>query len=170
MKATKASAHLSDEQFADLLAGIPALPAVDEHLQACEFCRTELASVSESLGSFRDLGTEWAHAAAPARISVPSSWTLRRSQLPSWGSGLTAMATAGLLAFGLGFTPAALHTTSAPHAPAVAPSNAELAADNRLMQSIDQELGYRTQAKPASMEAHPSGQLQKQHAVETVAN
>jgi hypothetical protein len=170
MKGNGSAVHLSDEQFADLLAGAAPSPAVEQHLALCDLCRAEVDAVSASFESFRGLATTWTQTTAPARIPVPSAWSLRRGQLPSLGSGLTAMATAGLLAFGLGFTPAAFHTAPAAHAPAAAPSNADLAADNRLMQSIDQELGYRSQSGTASVNAHPGAHLPQQRTAETVAN
>ena len=62
----------------------------------------------------------------------------------SWSAGLATTAMTGLLVFWLGFAP---HTRQRPavHAVVAAPTNAELAADNRLLLSIDDELSDQSQ-------------------------
>lgn len=157
MKSIPRTQHLTDAEFSDLLAGeLPDQPT-RLHLAACDYCRTELDSVRESLSSFSLVGTRWAEAAAPARVPVPSRWALGLVPRPNWATGLAATAFTGLLVF---FYSAPAHHagpaagTGAVAVAAPAPSNAELAEDNRLMVSIDQELGYQTQSTIAGSGVH----------------
>ena len=138
--------HLTDAEFSDLLAGERTDEASRLHLADCEYCAEELRSVRASLASFDGLSSQWAFSAAPARVPVPSRWALHLGLLPSWTTGLAVTAMTGLLVFNFGpahfahrqerLAPAAQTATVA------VPSNTELADDNRLMRSIDQELGY----------------------------
>ena len=151
MKSSNDSQHLTDAEFSNLLAGELADGATRLHLASCDYCRNELANVKESLASFSGLGTRWAQAVAPQVVPVPSRWARNVSLLPSWTTGLGVTAFTGLLVFSFGPAHFA-HLRSAPvpvaqTVTAAVPNNTQLADDNRLMLSIDQELGY--QARPA---------------------
>jgi len=145
--------HLTDGEFSDLLAGDMPNAGVEAHLAACEHCRSELDTVQASLGGFRQVSTEWARVAAPARVPIPSAWSRYLGATPSWAAGLTAAAMTALLSFSLGF-PSAQAPSQAHVAPAPIPSTNELADDNRLMLSINQELSYRAQPAVPSVEVH----------------
>ena len=141
-----ATAHLSDEQFSDLLAG--ELPGDDArtHLTQCAHCRGELEAVRSATGDFNAFSLAWAKAQAPRRVPTPSRWVLHLGVRPSWGLGLATALTACLLTVVVEHP---WHTSAREIARAVAsePTTAELAEDNRLLLSIDQEL--RSDPEPA---------------------
>ncbi len=140
--------HLTDAEFSDLLAGEAPREAVRLHLLGCDHCRGELESVRDSMASFAGISTRWAQVVAPGRIPVPPRWALRFWAVPSWSTGLAMTALTGLLVFH--FDPMnhlGKQTVSAAPIAAPAPSKTELANDNRLMLSIDQELGYPEQTR-----------------------
>ncbi|MBE7159467.1 MAG: hypothetical protein INR62_13725 [Rhodospirillales bacterium] len=141
--------HLNDAEFSDLLAGEFPDDGMRFHLASCEHCRAELECVKLSLANFTGLGTRWANAVAPGRIPVPPRWAFRLSALPSWPTGLALTALTGLFVFVFGPVGHARSHAPANAAVANAPSKTELANDNRLMLSIDQELGYSDQIKAA---------------------
>jgi hypothetical protein len=136
--------HLSDAEFSLLLDGAQPGSDVAAHLAQCQCCREELEIVQDSLGSFRSLSTAWAEIQAPRHVPLPARWLQRRHAQASWSGGLAATAIAGALVFWLGFGQHRPKATAV-HAVSVAPSNAELAEDNRLLQSIDTELSDGTQ-------------------------
>jgi hypothetical protein len=131
--------HLNDEQFATLLAGDSADARARVHIEDCAACRTELCSLGAAIGDLNAASLRWAEQRA-ARIAVPSSWALRWSALPGWGATL-----AGVLIFGVAL---GAHMQNIDERAAVvpqshlaaAPSDDELAQDNRLMRSIDDQL------------------------------
>ena len=142
MKTDMRTHHLSDGEFSQLLDGAQPGRSVAAHLAACRHCREELDVVQGSLGGFRSLSTAWAEAEAPRRIPVPSRWVAGLHRHTSWSMGLGATAITGVLAFYLGFLgqqPSG-HMEAGPTV-AVAPTTSDLAADNRLLSSIDAELG-----------------------------
>lgn len=163
--------HLTDAEFSDLLAGELPEGAARVHLAVCDYCRGELESVRESLSSFTGLSTRWAHAAAPARVPVPSRWALGLGSIPSWSTGLAVTAFTGLLVFSLGpVGHPSPHATPASAAAAVAPSNTELAQDNRLMLSIDQELSYGDQSGTPTSAMHTGAHRAERHGRDPVMN
>ena len=135
------NSHLTDEHFADLLGGEELSTTAESHLCTCAPCRSELAALREAAGSFNQLSLVWAQAEAPRRIAPPSRFQrlLGRSG-PVWALGLTSALAAGMVSTHLSGTSHTdlLRDTVRPGTTATAPS--ELAADNRLMQSIDDEL------------------------------
>ncbi len=148
--------HLTEEQFGDLLSGESPDSNVQAHLAACIPCRDEVASVLESLDHFNDLSLTWAEREAPRRVPTPSRWALRLGAQPAWRYGLMTAATAVAVAVGLRMphpgAPSAPYL-SAPYSQMVntAPTGAEIAKDNRLLASIDEELRYAPQpAVPVS--------------------
>jgi len=159
-------AHLTDEQFAELLLG--ANPsAVQEHLKACVQCAEEAERVSGAIGSFERHTRLWAErraaarpALAPARPPVfawlyrPQAWTAAALALAlAVGVTITARNHRSAAAqAGVAQTAAApaMQTPAVPapvvqstiarseSAPRVSP--ATLKADNDLLSAIDGEL------------------------------
>jgi hypothetical protein len=139
------TSHLTDEQFSDFLADDSASQEAIAHLDVCEHCRTELAELRSAMGSFGEISLAWAEVEAPRRIQPPTRWEIRRRTMPAWGLAVaTMMAVAAV----------GIHRQldlRAPAVPAVStaevtePSSGELAQDNRLLMSIDQELNYQVQ-------------------------
>ena len=62
--------HLTDEQLTDHLSGV-SLPAIDDHLAACEACRQEAASMRASFQVFHHASMEWSEARQNAAGSAP---------------------------------------------------------------------------------------------------
>lgn len=146
MRSKPRTQHLTDAEFSDLLAGEFPEDDLRTHLAGCEYCRNELECVRDSMSSFSSIGTRWANAVAPARVPVPSRWAFRLRAIPSWTAGIAMTAFTGLLVFSFGPVGHA-RTHAAPLAKSVAaPTNTQLAEDNRLMQSIEQELAYQDES------------------------
>jgi hypothetical protein len=130
--------HLTDDKFAELLAGDKSDTRAVLHVENCAACRDELASLGAAVGDLNFASMRWAERRA-ARIEAPSSWTLNWNALPL---GATV---AGVLIFGVAI--GAHMQTSNQIEPALrpahalsAPSDDVLAQDNSLMRSIDSEL------------------------------
>lgn len=149
------SGHLTDEQLAALLADEPVEPEAQAHLETCAPCRNEVHAVRSATGDFNELTLAWAQGQAPLRVQPPSRVALLLGGRPMWGMGLATALAAGVVAFSLGLPGmhvAGMHAAGARTAqtsvaePAHAElANAELAQDNRLMESIDEELRYSEQ-------------------------
>ena len=133
--------HLTDEHFADLLAGDPPDAGTELHLHACAGCRDELAALHAVAREFNALSLAWAQAEAPRRIVPPT----RLQRLVSRGGPVLAFGLSAAMVAGMVIThtsgpgPRERQAASAVSAPS------ELSADNRLMQSIDQELQSRSE-------------------------
>jgi hypothetical protein len=97
------AAHLTDEQFSDLLLGAGA-PAVQAHLKACSQCAEEAERVSAAIGSFEQQSRLWAERrAASHSVLVPRrqsafAWL----HIPTTPQAWTAAAAAVALAVGVG--------------------------------------------------------------------
>lgn len=171
--------HLSDEQFAEVLAGEMAGQGVRSHLAACAFCRREIESLRAAMAAFTELGTAWAQVRAPRLVKRPSRWALYLGLYlggnPSWRIGVAAAATLCVMAFGFhssfghdhGNEPAPM-SAAAPF-PAV-PSSAELAEDNHLMRSIDEELQYEAAPVVPASELREAARRTDGHTAGTVLN
>jgi hypothetical protein len=153
-------AHLTDEQFTDLLLGtIPA--TVTAHLQACAVCAEEAQRVSGAIGSFSQQSRLWAE--RRAATSRAANMTPAHQPVLAWfgrpmalSAATAALAIATVLGIGVetgiihrGQQVAAqpqqiAHVQPAPAMPANTP-NADLSADNNLLAAIDEELS----AQPA---------------------
>jgi hypothetical protein len=125
--------HLTDEQLTDYLSGLP-LPAIEDHLTACEVCRQEIASMRASFQVFHHASMEWSermqNAAGVRRASPSWNWAA------AWAVVCVAIIAAVLL-FGVLRRPA--ETSS--YARVNSDSNtAELSQDNQLLAAIDKEL------------------------------
>lgn len=133
--------HLNEEQFEELLAGNAADAAAEAHLQECADCRNELASIGFAVGELRDLSMIWAEQRG-ARIRVPSPWLIGWHAIPRWSVAVAAVL---LIGIGIGMHGHSLDESSTTahvsrYQPAPPPSEDELAQDNQLLQSIDDEL------------------------------
>src|ERR1700678_836488 len=135
--------HLTDEQLTDHLSGV-SLPAIDDHLAACEACRQEAASMRASLQVFHHASMEWSEARQPAAGSKPR---LGRA-LPAWRpAAVLAVACLAVVAvfllFGVLRRPVKISPFTGGNVavPAASDSNtAELSQDNQLLAVIDKEL------------------------------
>jgi hypothetical protein len=128
--------HLTEEQFAGLLAGGC---DTNDHLLECTQCRHELRTVQASLEDFASLSLEWAEERASRSIST------RSVLLRGWQSASAWTAAAAAVLTGQN-----QRTTQAPHAFSVvatqqADSDSEVADDNRLMMAIDKEMRWQPQ-------------------------
>ena len=142
------TAHLTDEQFSDLLAGGSLDSLALTHLESCACCRGEAEAVLGGLRTFNNLSLRWAEVEAPRRVPVPSWRTLRWGTHPVRSAGVMAAATAVVLAVGLRLplpAPSAAPPADKPAAEHTRPTGNELEQDNRLLASIDRELTYAPQ-------------------------
>lgn len=162
--------HLSDETFGDLMAGERPDAATQAHLVQCVPCRTEVAFMRSSLGDFNALSMAWAEAEAPRRVHTPSRWLLRLGGRPAWGMGLAAMAAACILAVGLQRPFERPAPAPAASATPTGPTMAEIAQDNRLMSSIDQELQYSAQPVVPISELKVAREGDRAHSSASVVN
>lgn len=167
------SQHLTDEQFSDLLAGGSLDSGSEAHLAVCSECQAEAEAVAGSLTEFNTFSMAWAEREAPRRIQTPSRWMLRLGAHPVWNAGLLAAAASVALAIGLHLpqhsAPAA-PTTAALQQPVVRPTPTDLAADNRLLASIDQELSYSPQPSVPLAELKAPSHRTPANLEEAVAN
>jgi len=132
--------HLNDEQFANILAGDHSDLRVRHHLESCAKCQKELNSLGAAIGDLNYASLRWAEQRA-VRVAVPSRWMLNWNSTASWGATL-----AGVLLFGVAIgahMQIGQQNTAVAVRPAhmlSAPSQDELAKDNDLMLSINNEL------------------------------
>lgn len=162
--------HLTNEEFTELLAGEYANDSATAHLDTCGACREELAAMQTAVGDLRALSLRWAEARAP-RITVPSRWTLGWHRLP----GMSAAASLLLcgVAIGIHFQTNNVQTsasTSQVQTVTAAPSDDELAQDNRLLQSIDQELNRQVTPQVPASELTVSSRALRHHGLREEAN
>lgn len=140
--------HLTDADFSDALTGQQPGETIARHLAECSRCRAEIEQLRSSLAAFGDLSCKWAEAIAPAKVPVPSRWALGLTGWPTLATGVLVTALTGVLVFNFGPSSRGVSSqqtdvTVASRA-AATPTKTELANDNRLMLSIDEELSYRT--------------------------
>ncbi|AFL86946.1 hypothetical protein Terro_0607 [Terriglobus roseus DSM 18391] len=134
---------LTDEQFADLLAGRPSAGTLSE-LHDDADAELELAELKSALHSYRAETLDWAERrAATAPSLVPAA---RRRALwvavPQWSMAAIAVAA---VAVGVGHfsgrgSDDAMPNAASISAPAVLSSASEIATDNQLLTSIDDAL------------------------------
>lgn len=137
----KQQSHLTDEQFADLLLGLPS-PSVRAHLELCPHCSDEAQRVSGAISSFAQQSRLWAERHAASLPAHKPGWqpVLPRLHRPqAWAAVALTIA----LASGLGVSLRIDHTRSsqqlAVQPVAVVPSTT-LTEDNQLLSAIDGEL------------------------------
>jgi hypothetical protein len=129
--------HLTDEQFAECLTGEMPSSATREHLAACEACRTEVESFTDSVKGFDAATMDWSRMQPAPRLAVQASRKGVSVAAPlGW-----ALATAFVLVVGV---PVVMHRVT-PETPATDTarnvarddSAAQIAQDNKLMASVD---------------------------------
>lgn len=165
--------HLTDAQFSDLLAGTSLDSRSATHLAECCLCRAEAGAVTGSLAEFKTFSGAWAELEAARRVRTPSRWTLRLNAHPVWNAGLVAAAAAVVFSVGLHLpqhtSPAAV-VAPAMRAAGATPTGAELAEDNRLLNSIDQELSSIPEPTVSLAELREAGHHRSEGPREAVAN
>lgn len=161
--------HLTDEQFASILAGDHTDMQARLHVESCGQCRQELASLSAAVGDLNYASLRWAEQRA-VRIEVPSRWVLNWNSMPGWGATL-----AGVLIFGVALgahmqinqQSAAVPRTTHPMS---APSDDVLAQDNSLMLSIDNELTEQVGGQVPASDLNVSSRPAHLRAISEVSN
>jgi hypothetical protein len=164
--------HLSDEQFGELLAATAGDRQTGDqqttaHLQTCAACRNELQSIRAAVGDLRELSLQWAEQRA-VRVQAPTRWTMRWRAVPGWGAAVAAVLFCGI-AIGVheqnvvrNHVPAQIAGTEVSQAePPVAPSEDELAQDNRLLRSIDDELSQQVRPQVSASELTSSRTIRR---------
>ena len=140
---------LTDEQFADLLAGRPSTGTLAD-LHADAGAMSELAEVKSALHSYRAETLVWATRRASATPSlVPAA--RRRARwivVPQWSLAAVAVA---VVAAGIGHFSGRIGDNAIPSARATATASlpagsvaaaTDIASDNELLSSIDAALSY----------------------------
>lgn len=165
--------HLSDEQFGQFLAGDAADGAASTHLQLCAECRKELESLGRAVGDLNELSLAWAEQRA-VRVQAPSCWAIGWHALPGWSAAFAAFLFCGV-AIGVHqqsssrSQPPAQLSQNAP-GPAVTPTEDELAQDNRLLRSIDDELSRQVRPQVSAAELAASSRSFRHSQIPEVAN
>ena len=161
--------HLTDEQFAELLGGATSDASAQVHLESCAACREELHVVGSALTDLNVASLRWAERRA-LRIERPSQWRLNWSALPGWGAAMASVLVLGV-ALGAHIENREQTAVVRPAAHAVeAPSEDELAQDNRLLRSIDSELTEQVGAQVASAEETSASRPVRRRSVSEVSN
>jgi len=161
--------HLTDEQFANILAGDRSDTRVRLHVESCAACQRELTSLGAAVGDLNYASLRWAEQRA-ARIEVPSRWVLNWNAMPGWGATL-----AGVLLFGVAIgahmqvNQQSAVVVQSTHTIA-APSDDELAQDNSLMLSIDNELSEQIGPRLPAADLNLSSRTAHRRAISEVAN
>lgn len=161
--------HLTDEQFASILSGDHSDLRTRLHVESCAKCQRELTSLCAAIGDLNYASLRWAEQRA-ARIEVPSRWLLNWNSMPGWGATL-----AGVLIFGVAIgAHMQVNQQSAvverPSHTMVAPSDNELAQDNSLMNSIDNELSEQIGPRVPTSDLNVSPRMVHRRAVSEVRN
>jgi hypothetical protein len=140
--------HLSDESFAELLAGEGSGQTI-EHLRVCEPCRVEAERVCGAVGDFRQQSLAWA-AARPGPALRP------RVAVLMWRRSIMAAAALLLVCAAIDGGLRATQSAPAVHEHAAA----TLADDNKLLLSIDEELNVQDES-PSEMYSSASNNSTK---------
>jgi hypothetical protein len=161
--------HLTDEQFANILAGDDSDLRVQLHVESCAACQRELSSLGTAIGDLNDASLRWAEQRA-VRIEVPSRWVLNWNAMPGWGATLAAV-----LIFGVAFgAHMQINQQSAvmnrPAHTLAAPSDDELAKDNNLMLSIDSELSEQIGPRVSASDLNVESRTAHRHGIPEVSN
>lgn len=167
--------HLTDEQFDGLLAGTMSDEQAAMHVKACADCRGELESIGAAVGDLRELSLRWAEERA-VHVQAPSRWTMRWQALPGWGAAVAALLFCGI-AIGVHeqgagrpvAAPAGVNQISQTQA-LTEPSADELAQDNSLLRSIDDELSRQVRPQVPAAELTASSRTVRRRIAREVAN
>jgi hypothetical protein len=132
--------HLTDDQFAECAAMEPSA-ASEAHLLECAQCRQELIGFTASIDEFSRAAFGWSEAQPSVSLRAAA-----RPRASDWYAPAGWALAAGLVLAAC--VPFALHRDRHPNAPAEtalsdAPddSDAQIAEDNRLMQSVNMAIG-----------------------------
>jgi hypothetical protein len=161
--------HLTDEQFANILAGDHSDMRAGLHVESCAKCQRELAAFGTAVSDLNYASLRWAEQRA-SRIEVPSRWVLNWNSMPSWGATL-----AGVLMFGVAL---GAHmqfnqqnaVVARPSHTTPAPSDDELAQDNNLMLSINHELTEQVGGQVPVSDLNASSRTAHRRAISEVSN
>jgi hypothetical protein len=161
--------HLTDEQFANILAGDHSDLRARVHVESCAECQRELTSLGAAVTDLNHLSLRWAEQRA-VQVEIPSRWVLNWNSMPGWGATL-----AGVLIFGvaLGAHMQISQQSAVVNRPAhalAAPSDAEVAKDNNLMLSIDNELTEQVGGQVPITDLNVSSRTAHRRAVSEVSN
>ena len=161
--------HLTDEQFANILAGDHSDLRARVHVENCAKCQQELTSLGSAVSDLSYASLRWAEQRA-ARIQVPSRWVLNWNSMPGWGATL-----AGVLMFGVALgahmqfnQQSAVVVRSSHTIPT--PSDDELAQDNDLMLSINNELTEQVGGQVPVSSLNASARTAHRRAISEVSN
>ncbi len=161
--------HLTDEQFANILAGDHSDLGTRLHVESCAKCQRELTSLGAAVGDLNYASLRWAEGRAE-RIQVPSRWVLNWNSMPGWGATF-----AGVLMFGVAlgahmqFNQQSAAVVRPSHA-IPAPSDDELAQDNNLMLSINNELTEQVGGQVPVSTLNTSSRTAHRRAISEVSN
>lgn len=160
--------HLTDEQFAQLMAGDRSDAKALRHAESCATCLGELTAVGAAVGDLNHISLRWAERRAE-RIQAPSAWDLKWKALPGWAAAVMA-----LLIFGvaLGTHMKSSDETAVLETPQTmpAPTADELAQDNRLMRSIDVEINEQPGVQMVASGLRGSSHAGRRRALNEVSN
>jgi hypothetical protein len=160
--------HLTDEQFADLLAGHKNDEGARVHVESCAACSQELAGMTAAVGDLNFASLRWAEQRA-LDIKAPSLWTLNWHALPGWGATMAAVLIFGVALGAHMQVRNSVEPALQPTHAVSAPSADELAEDNQLMRSIDTELSEQGPQVLAA-DANPSSHTTHHRSVREVSN
>ena len=160
--------HLTDEQFARLMAGDRSDMNARLHVDCCEACRRELASVGTATNDLSRFSMRWAEQRA-GRIQSPSLWALNWKMLPGWAATVAAVLIFGV-ALGTHIQTGQLTAVVTTSQTMPAPTADELAQDNSLMRSIDDEINELPGAQMAASALDDSARVSRHHALREVSN
>ena len=171
MRSNNERNHLTDDEFSELVAGEEPDPGIRAHLAMCEHCRLEVEAVRSSVHNFNRFSMTWAESEAPRRVRTPPRWMLGLASRPSWNLGLAGTAIACLLVFGLDRSFQLTPTPETIPQAVTAPSSVELAQDNQLLESINQELSAEAELTIPVAELHVMAhRAGSRHSIRPVAN
>jgi hypothetical protein len=161
--------HLTDEQFASLMAGDRSDASARLHVDSCEACRCELNLVGSATNDLSRISMRWAEQHA-ARIQAPSLWALNWKTLPGWGATMAAVLIFGVaLGSHIESSNPPIVAVATPHT-MPAPTADELAQDNRLMRSIEDEINEQPGAQTAASAVDDSSRMSRRHGLREVSN
>jgi hypothetical protein len=160
--------HLSDEQFASLMSGDHSDASAHAHVDECEACRRELAAVGVAVNDLSRFSMRWAEQRA-VRIQAPPLWSLSWKVLPGWSATVAAVLLFGVA---LGTHLENSHQTVAVQARHTmpAPTADELAQDNSLMRSIDNEINEQPGVQTVTSALDDAQRSSRRHGLREVAN
>lgn len=135
------TAHLTEEQFAECLMAGASTPSCRQHLAQCEECREEVSLFLSSIGDFSSASLQWSES-RPA-VSLRDIGDAQHGHRAAFAPVGWALAAAVLLAIGV---PSLHHEqglasgTVTAISSSVEESEAQIAQDNTLLQSVDMAL------------------------------